>query len=223
MFLHVRPSLCFFFKFSSFVCLLLCFLDILLFWSLSWLNICFSHVSFFLLSFLNVSLFFWKFSWIWLYFFCLFFLLLHTLLYFQKPRFFMIKVLSPSSCFFTSPEKTLSLKICVDSFWNFRSWTLHIHLHQFNIFPFRMSTLPLYSLLLFILYPLVLSVSPCFLVSFTFFAIFNFLFFLVLDCLLNFLFLFSSVHKNDFVCFPFLLDMLYIYFSCFVLFFCFLS
>ena len=217
----------FFFNFSFFVCLLLCFLDIPLF-LFSFLNICFSHVSFFVVLFECISFFF--FLKIPLDLIILFLPFLSPFTYspvFSKttfftescllsPFFFLIKVLSPSSCFFTSPEKTLSLKICVDSFWNFRSWTLHIHLHQFNIFPFRMSTLPLYSLLLFILYPLVLSVSPCFLVAFTFFAIFNFLFFLVLDCLLNFLFLFSSVPKNDlsvslfcWTCFTFIFHALY--------------
>ena len=114
-----------------------------------------------------------------------------------SPFSFLKKVHSPSSCFFTSSEKTFSFKICVDSFWNFRFWTLHIHLHQFNIFPVRMSTLPLYSLLLFILFPLVLSfVSPCFLVSSSLFAIFNFLFFLVLDCLFNFFSVFFFSQKR---------------------------
>ena len=106
----------------------------------------------------------------------------------------------------------------------------HFETSDFELFTFT-STNSTFSLLeclicLFIpsfcssLYPLVLSVSPCFLISFTFFAIFIFLFFLILDRLFSFLFLFSSFHKDDFVCFPFLLDMFYIYFSCFVLCFC---
>ena len=66
--------------------------------------------------------------------------------------------------FSTSLRKTFfSLKICVDSFWNFRWFffkknkkTLHFHLHQCNTFPFWTSALPFNSLLLFIFYPIVL-------------------------------------------------------------------
>ena len=66
-----------------------------------------------------------------------------------------------------------------------------------------MSTLPLYSLLLFILYPLVLSlVSPCILVSFTFRYFFFFSWSWIVS--LTFFFLFSSFHKNhdSFLLFP---------------------
>ena len=138
----------FFFNFSFFVCIILFFGNILLFWSLSWTSV---FPMFLLLSLLNVSLFFfWRFSLIWLYFSCLFFSFCilsflfnnHVFFFFTKswllsPFLFLKKVLPPSSCFFTSSEKALSLGVCVDSFWNFHFWTLHIHLHQFNIFPFR--------------------------------------------------------------------------------------
>ena len=69
--------------------------------------------------------------------------------------------------------------------------------------------LPLYSLLLFILYPLFLSfVSPCFLVSFTFFAIFSWSWIVSLTFFFCFL-LFTK--KHDFVCF--------LCWTCFTLFF----
>ena len=155
-----------------------------------------------------------------LFIYCFFFLLS-----IQQPRllFFFKKVLSPSSCFFTSSEKTLSLKICVDSFWNFRFWTLHIHLHQFNIFPFRMSTSPLCSLLLFILYPLVLPVSPCILVSFTFFAIFIFLFFFSWSWIVSlaFFFCFLLVPKNTILFVSFLVGhVLHLFFLLCIVFLC---
>ena len=209
-------SLC---LFSPILCVLSCFLGHSPFFDL-FLEHLFFPCFFFCCPFLIVSLFLWRFSLIWLYFSCLFFsfcilsflfnnhvFLLNRvccLLFFWKKSFLLLPV------FFTSSEKALSLGVCVDSFWNFRFWTLHIHLHHFNIFP-RMSTLPLYSLLLFILFPLVLSfVSPCFL------AIFNFLFFLVLDCLFNFFFCFLLFTKTIlfvsffcWTCFTFIFPALY--------------
>ena len=214
----------FFFSIFLFCVYSLVILDILLFCSLSWTSV--FPMFLFLLSFLN-AFFFLKILFDLIILFLPFFLLLHTLLSFSKTTFFTKlflcllspffekkKVLSPSSCFFTSLEKTLSLKIWVESFWNFRFWTLHIHLHQFNIFRFGMSALPLYSLLLFILYPLFLSfVSPCFLVSFTFFAIL--IFFFSWSWIVSLTFFFCSLlfqKKTRFCLFPFLLDMFYIYY-----------
>ena len=168
--------------FSLFLCVLSSFLGHSPF-LISFLNICFSHVSFFVL-FECISPFF-EDSLSFDYTFPAFFLLLHTLLSFQQPRFFTKScLLSPffwKKSFLLLPVFSLhEKKLChwkfVDSFWNFRFWTLHIHLHQFNIFPFKMSTLPLYSLLLFILYPLVLSLS-CLAVYSRFFHFSLFLFF----------------------------------------------
>ena len=101
---------------------------------------------------------------------------------------------------------------CVFSCFFGRFWTLHIHLHRFNIFPFRMSTLPLFPSFCSSSVHLFSLLSRHVFSFLSLFAIFIFLFFLVLDRLFSFLFLFSSFHKNhdcfllfpkkhDFVCF----------------------
>ena len=110
-------------------------------------------------------------------------------------------------------------------------WTLHTHLHQFNIFPYRMSTLPLFSSFCSSSFSLVLSfVSQCILVSFTFFAIFIFIFswswivsLTLFFCFLLFtkttiVFFFSQ--KNTILFVSFLVGHVSQLFSCFVLFFC---
>ena len=197
--------------FSPFLCILLFFLDIFLFCSLSWTTVfpmCLFCCPFWMyLSFFEDSLWFdYPFS---AFFQQKSFYVLS--LSFQKPRFFSklfprffgldrmtltplrsvrhknhVWFLNCFRVFWTQPNdwmvcclllplffhfirKKLPKKIVLTRFETSVFWTLHTHLHQFNIFPYRMSTLPLYFLLLFILFPLVLSfVSPCFLVSFNF-------------------------------------------------------
>ena len=153
-FLHVR-SLSLFFQFFFFCVYSLVFLDILLFCSLSWTSV-FSCVSFFGYPFWMYPSFFLEIL------FDLIILFLPVFPFTSSPFFstttFFTKLFP---CLLSSFKKKKSFlllpvfslhekKLChwkfVNSFGNFRCWTLHIHLHQFNIFPL-MSTLPLYSLL----------------------------------------------------------------------------
>ena len=120
-FLHVR-SLSLFFQFFFFCVYSLVFLDILLFCSLSWTSV-FSCVSFFGYPFWMYPSFFLEIL------FDLIILFLPVFPFTSSPFFSTTtfftklfpcllssfkkkKILSPSSCFFTSWEKTLSLKIC---------------------------------------------------------------------------------------------------------------
>ena len=201
----------FFFKFSFFVYSLVFFGHSP--FLISFLNICFSHVSFiFVVLFECISPFFWRFSLIWLYFSCLFFPPFTHSPFFSTTTFLLNRV----CCLFFLKKSFLLLpvfslhqrKLCQ---WKFV--LTHFETSDFELFTFT-STISTFSLLecllclfipSFFVHPLSTCSLSCLSVFsrfFHFFAIFNFPFFLVLDCLFNFLFLFSSVPKKDFVCFP---------------------
>ena len=129
------------------------------------------------LSFFWMNLFFEDSLWFDYPFSALCFLLLHTFLSFQKPRFseqcpFLLSLFffwkeernGVFSCFLFSPlhyDKLFSIEnLCwlllkLPHVFFFYS-SLSLHLHQCNTFPFWASAFPFNSLLLFILFPLVL-------------------------------------------------------------------
>ena len=199
--------------FSLFLCVLSSFLGHSPF-LISFLNICFSHVSFFLLSFLNVSLLFFFEDSLWFdYTFPAFFLLLHTLLSFQQPRFFTKSCLL-SPFFEKSPFSFFLFFHFTRKNFVIENLLTHFETSDFELFTFTStdSTFSLLECLLCLFIPSFCS-SSIHLFSllsrrvFSFlslFAIFIFLFFLVLDRLFSFLFLFSSFHKNhdSFLLFP---------------------
>ena len=215
MFLHVRPFSLFFFSIFPFLCVFSCVFGHPPF-LISFLNICYSCVSFFVVLF-ECIFFFWRFSLIWLSYFCLFVSFYILTFLFQKPRFFtklFLCLLSPflkqKKSFLLVPVFSLhQKKLC---HWKFV--LTHFETSVFELFTFTSTNSTFYLLeCLFCLFiPSFCSSSIHFfsllsLRVFSFLSLFHFFYFsfflgLGSSLLLSFsVFFFSQKNTNLFVSF----------------------